>query len=674
MIGIHNITFFIGNRCLFSGLSMQINRGDRIGLVGPNGTGKTTLLRVITGRYEVEEGQIQVPKGVRVGYLEQDYLEQPGSMTVKKLAMTAFQEALDLEIGMMELADSLSKITDYTSEAYDKTADRLAAMQARYAVLEGDKIESKAAEVLEGLGFATEDLDKPLQALSGGWRMRVLLAKLLLERPDVLLLDEPTNHLDIDSIEWLEQYLQTYPGGVVLVSHDQFFINKMVNRIVELRNQRAYSYTGNYDQFLKEREVQVEMQRAQYEAQQKEIADTERFIERFRAKATKAKQVQSRVKSLDKIERIEAPVESQRQITFRFPDPPSSGQVVIEIDHLAKSYPDPQGGDDIRVFTQGQRLEINRGDKIALVGPNGAGKSTLARIINGVEPFDGHRRVGHQVSFAFFAQHLSDMMTSNQTIMEEMERSATSSEARMRIRTLLGCFLFSGDDVFKPVTVLSGGEKSRVALAKTLLQPANLLILDEPTNHLDIASKDVLVQALQHYTGTLVAVSHDRQFLSGFANKIWRVEGGRVIEYPGGYDYYLWKRQQERLGETDKSRTGGQGSQAALNATASAAAREVQGPKTKEQKRLEAEQRNRLNKETQGHRKRIAEIESSMEALEVEKASISQKMGDPEFYQTPEAAPLIRRYEKVEQELNDLLEQWTTQQEALESFMAQLKD
>lgn len=673
MVGIHNIVFFIGNRCLFSGLSMQINRGDRIGLVGPNGTGKTTLLRILTGRYEVEEGQIQVPKGIKIGYLEQDYLEQPGNMTVKELAMTAFQEALDLEVGMMDVATALSGISDYTSEEYDKMADRLATMQARYVVLEGDKIESKAAEVLEGLGFSTEDLDKPLQALSGGWRMRVLLAKLLLERPDVLLLDEPTNHLDIDSIEWLEQYLTTYPGGVVLVSHDQFFINKMVNRIVELRNQRAYAYTGNYDQFLKEREVQVEMQRAQYEAQQKEIADTERFIERFRAKATKARQVQSRVKSLDKIERIEAPIETQRQITFRFPDPPASGQIVIEIDHLTKAYPDPLGGEEIRVFTLGQRLEINRGDKIALVGPNGAGKSTLARIINGVEPFDGHRRVGHQVSFAFFAQHLSDMMNSTQTIMEEMERSATSSEARMRIRTLLGCFLFSGDDVFKPVSVLSGGEKSRIALAKTLLQPANLLILDEPTNHLDIASKQVLVQALQHYSGTLVAVSHDRQFLSGFANKIWRVEGGRVIEYPGGYDYYLWKRQQDRQGMVDLSRTVGQSAQGSFRSTADNASKEVLGPKTKEQKRLEAEQRNRLNKETQGYRKRINEIESAMETLEAEKAQISEKMGDPEFYQTPEAAALIRRFEKVEHELNDLLEAWTTQQEALELFMAQLK-
>jgi len=669
MIGIHNITFFIGNRCLFSGLNMQINRGDRIGLVGPNGTGKTTLLRIIIGRYSAESGQIQIPKGVTVGFLEQDYLEQPGHMTVMDLAMTAFDEAKKMEQGMMDVAEAMSEITDYDSDEYHDLADKLAHMQARYAVLEGDKAESKAAEVLDGLGFNTEDLTRPLTSLSGGWRMRVLLAKLLLQKPDLLLLDEPTNHLDIDSIEWLEQYLQSYPGGVILVSHDQYFLNRMVNKIVELRQQRAFSYVGNYDDFVKEREIQVEMHRAQYESQQKEIADVERFIERFRAKATKAKQAQSRVKSLEKLDRIDAPEDAQRNISFRFPEPPSSGQLVIEIDNLVKSYPDPDGGSDIRVFTAGQRLEINRGDKIALVGPNGAGKSTLARIVNGVEPFDGSRRVGHNVLFAFFAQHLADMMASDQTIINEMEASAKTSEARSRIRTLLGCFLFTGDDVFKPVSVLSGGEKSRVALARTLLQPANLLILDEPTNHLDIASKNVLVQALQSYTGTLVAVSHDRQFLSGFANKIWRVEGGKVTEYQGGYDYYIWKRQQESsqssLAKTEPSR---QGRMDASSSTDSA------GPKTKEQKRLEAEQRNKISKETRSLRKRIEDLESKMEKLEAEKAVISKKMGNPEFYQSPEASSSIRRFEMIDKELDEILEKWTAEQEVLESVKEQVRD
>jgi ATP-binding cassette subfamily F protein 3 len=669
MIGIHNITFFIGNRCLFSGLNMQINRGDRIGLVGPNGTGKTTLLRIIIGRYSAESGQIQIPKGVTVGFLEQDYLEQPGHMTVMDLAMTAFEEAKKMEQGMMDVAEAMSEITDYESDEYHDLADKLAHMQARYAVLEGDKAESKAAEVLDGLGFNTEDLTRPLTSLSGGWRMRVLLAKLLLQKPDLLLLDEPTNHLDIDSIEWLEQYLQSYPGGVILVSHDQYFLNRMVNKIVELRQQRAFSYVGNYDDFVKEREIQVEMHRAQYESQQKEIADVERFIERFRAKATKAKQAQSRVKSLEKLDRIEAPEDAQRNISFRFPEPPSSGQLVIEIDNLVKSYPDPDGGSDIRVFTAGQRLEINRGDKIALVGPNGAGKSTLARIVNGVEPFDGSRRVGHNVLFAFFAQHLADMMSSDQTIINEMEASAKTSEARSRIRTLLGCFLFTGDDVFKPVSVLSGGEKSRVALARTLLQPANLLILDEPTNHLDIASKNVLVQALQSYSGTLVAVSHDRQFLSGFANKIWRVEGGKVTEYQGGYDYYTWKRQQESSqssgAKADQSRQGQTGSSSAADTT---------GPKTKEQKRLEAEQRNKISKETRTLKKRIEELESKMEKLEAEKVVISQKMNDPSFYQSPGASSSIRRFEMIDRELDELLEKWTSEQEILESVKEQIRD
>ena len=648
---------------------MQINRGDRIGLVGPNGTGKTTLLRVITGKYTVESGQIQIPKGVLVGYLEQDYLEQPGGMTVMDLAMTAFEEAQRMEQGMTDVAEALSNLTDYDSDEYHKLADKLAHMQARYVVLEGDRAESKAAEVLSGLGFSTDDLTRPLTSLSGGWRMRVLLAKLLLEKPDLLLLDEPTNHLDIDSIEWLEQYLQNYPGGVVLVSHDQFFLNRMVNRIVELRQQRAFAYVGNYDDFLKEREVQVEMQKAQFEAQQRDIADTQKFIDRFRYKASKARQVQSRVKGLEKLDKIEAPEESQRQISFRFPDPPSSGQLVIEIENLVKSYPDPDGGPDIKVFTQAQRLEINRGDKIALVGPNGAGKSTLARIINGAEPFNGQRKVGHNVLFAFFAQHLADMMSSDRTMIEEMESAAKTSEARTRIRTLLGCFLFSGDDVFKPVSVLSGGEKSRVALARTLLQPANLLILDEPTNHLDIASKDVLVQALKSYTGTLVAVSHDRQFLSGFANKIWRVEDGRVTEYQGGYDYYVWKRTQE-IAEAK----GLSFATSKPTLTKHDSAPEPVGPKSKEQKRLEAEKRNKVSGETKALRKRIHELEQKMDRLEKEKKVISDKMGDPAFYQTPDAATSIRRYEEIETEINTALEKWTAEQEALEEFMEQIRD
>jgi ATP-binding cassette subfamily F protein 3 len=339
------------------------------------------------------------------------------------------------------------------------------------------------------------------------------------------------------------------------------------------------------------------------------------------------------------------------------------------MDNLIKSYPDPDGGSDVRVFTAAQRLEINRGDKIALVGPNGAGKSTLARIINGVEPFDGSRRVGHNVLFAFFAQHLADMMSSDRTIIEEMEASATTSEARTRIRTLLGCFLFSGDDVFKPVTVLSGGEKSRVALARTLLQPANLLILDEPTNHLDIASKNVLVQALTSYSGTLVAVSHDRQFLSGFANKIWRVEGGKVTEYQGGYDYYIWKRQQE----VSQSQSG-KGNNTRQSQTVSNTSSESTGPKSKEQKRLEAEQRNKVNKETKNLRRHIEDLELKMEKLESEKVQISQKMGDPLFYQTPGASSSIRRFELIDKELDELLQKWTAEQEILESAKEQMRD
>ncbi len=658
MLAIQNITLFISNFCIFSKLNFRINKGDRIGLVGPNGAGKTTLLRLIDKRYTPEEGDISIQSGGTAGFLEQDTLEISLDKTVRAFAQEAFSEVQEIEKRQQEIGTKLAERTDYESELYHNLLLKLEELNDRYALLEGDRAASKTGEVLEGLGFSTEELDQPLQRFSGGWRMRAVLAKLLLQQPDILMLDEPTNHLDIDSIEWLEQYLKTYHGAVVIVSHDRFFLNRMVNQIAELRNKKIYTYTGNYDNFLVQRQEQIEQQKREYEAQQKEIAETERFIERFRYKATKARQAQSRIKALEKMERIEEPEPDRKKMDFRFPDPPSAGKVIIEIKNLKKTYPGNEHQSDVRVFTEGQDLHIGRGDKIALIGPNGSGKSTLARILYGKEPFQGERNVGHNVEMTFFAQHLADVLQSDRTIMEEMESEARTSEMRSRIRNILGSFLFSGDDVFKPVSVLSGGERGRVALAKTLLQPANFLILDEPTNHLDMDSKEILIKALKEYKGTILAVSHDRHFLSSFASTIWRTEHGRVTVYEGGYDYYQWKRVKQQNGTVEAGAK-------AENRVSQKTNDVVQdksfnsGPKTKEQKRKEAQLRNEFNKRNKALKEKVASLEKKMASLEKKKEELNNLLADSDFYQTPEAAESIREYASIESKLDDLTEEWT---------------
>ncbi|MEX2404965.1 MAG: ABC-F family ATP-binding cassette domain-containing protein [Balneolales bacterium] len=672
MLAVQNITFFISNRCLFKNLNLQANPGDRIGLVGPNGAGKTTLLRLITGKVQPEGGQVTWPSDTTVGYLEQEVLEVNVNQSIKSVAMLAFEEANQLEKEIVKLGNLIAETTDFLSEDYQKLLDKIERAQTRYDLLEGGKKEAKTEEMLEGLGFNTEDLDEPVAKFSGGWRMRALLAKLLLQRPDILLLDEPTNHLDIDSIEWLEKYLQAYHGAVILVSHDQFFLNRMVNGIAELRNSKIFTYTGNYDQYLIQREEQIEMQAKVYEAQQKEIAQTERFIERFKAKATKAKQAQSRVKSLEKLERVEAPDDAQAEMSFRFAEPPRSGKVVLEIKNLVKTYPGIDNSPPVRVFTEGQDLEIERGNKIALIGTNGAGKSTLARIIHGNEPFDGNMKEGHKVHQTFFAQHLADVLESDRTVLDETLASAPTAEARSNARNILGCFLFSGDDVFKPISVLSGGERSRLALAKTLLQPANFLILDEPTNHLDIQSKNVLLNALKEYEGTVLAVSHDRHFLAEFASTVWRVEDGQVSIYDGGYGYYEWKRKEQLEEKTGKSKAAASnGKQPASNGSKSSQAKTkpvVKGPKTKEQKRLEAQMRNKSGGSASGARKKVLEYEKELEKLEARKAELEKLLADTAFYDKPEANSCIREHAEIEKKSSELFSKWSEAAEKLETM------
>lgn len=688
MLSLANITFFLGNRCIFSNLNLQANKGDRIGLIGPNGAGKTTLLRLIAGVHQPEEGSVSLQSNATIGYLEQEVLEVNMDKTVLEVALLAFEEANRIEHRLEDIFKALENATDYESDFYHNLLDEMQHLQDRHHVLEGDKKESKTATVLEGLGFTTEQLYQPLSRFSGGWRMRVLLAKLLLEHPDVLLLDEPTNHLDIDSIEWLEEYLRQYDGAVILVSHDRFFLDRMVNQIADLRSRRLFLYPGNYERFIELKAEQMELQSKTYDAQQKQIAETERFIERFRAKATKAKQVQSRVKQLDKIDRVEAPDADAPEVNFRFPNPPRSGKVVLSIENLVKKYPSPdKGRPDIQVFDSAQSLHIEAGDKIALIGPNGAGKSTLARILDGIELFDGTRKMGHNVVLSYFAQHLADVLTSAKSIMDVMDEAAPNSEARSSIRTLLGCFLFTGDDVFKPIKVLSGGERSRVALARTLLTPANVLVLDEPTNHLDLASKNVLVQALKDFKGTLIVVSHDRYFLQGFATKIWRIGGGKVTEYDGGYDYYEWKSKQIEQQEVETAKVGIVGKanpvktinsdesrilNAQQNSNQNIHHSSVPSNKSKEQKRQEADLRNELNKSVKPLRNEASKLENEISSLEKEKEDIENLLAEPSFYEKPESADKIKRFGLLQSEIDSKTELWLEVLEKIEETEKQL--
>ncbi|MFN2373053.1 MAG: ABC-F family ATP-binding cassette domain-containing protein [Cyclonatronaceae bacterium] len=649
-----------------SDLNFQVYKGDRTGLVGPNGAGKTTLLKMIAGRIQPDEGQISMQSGTTVGFLEQEVLEVNPKLSVKEVAMEAFDEVNRIEDELNRIGHELAKMEDYHSDAYHKLLERMEKLQTRFDFMEGAVRESKAEAVLEGLGFKTHELDQPLERFSGGWRMRVLLARLLLQKPDLLLLDEPTNHLDIDSIEWLEQYLTSYQGAVILVSHDRYFLNRMVTQIAEIRSRKIYSYKGNYDHYEIQKAELEEQQVRDYESQKREIAEKERFIERFRAKATKSRQVQSRVKALEKLDRVDAPDADTSSIRFRFPEPPRSGKVVIGIKNLIKTY---KSGDkpDVHVFTKGQDLEIERGDKIALIGVNGAGKSTLARILYGNETFAGTRISGHNIITTFFAQHLAEVLVSNRTVLEEMESGATTTEARGRVRGILGSFLFSGSDVDKRVSVLSGGERSRLALAKTLLQPANFLILDEPTNHLDMLSKSVLLQALDEYSGTILAVSHDRHFLSGFANKIWRTENGRVEIYEGGYDYYEWKRKDKSQGKASVQNNGRDKMASKQTENTAPSDQNSSGPKTKEQRREEAELRNRINRETSGLRKEIRTCETEMADLEKKKADLEQKIADPKVYESGDAQALLNEFRLVGEKLDALLERWTSASEKLEN-------
>ncbi len=666
MIYLTNVSVAFGGQVVLDGLTWAVRPGVRTGLVGPNGAGKSTLLRVISGTQHTDGGEVSFEGGTTVGYLTQDVQEMPGETTVLDAALDAFSEVLDAERAVHDLAAELEAMDDHTSDAYMKRVERLTRAQADLDRMEGHLIRPKTESVLSGLGFEADDMERPLRTFSGGWRMRVALARLLLQNPSVLLLDEPTNHLDIESIDWLETYLKSYPGAVVLVSHDRYFLDRMVTSIAELYAGKATEYAGNYTFYLEERKERRALQQAAYDNQQREIVQTERFIERFRYKASKAAQVQSRVKMLEKLDRIAPPPSEEAAIHFRFPEPPRSGRSVLEVSPFSKTYPNPEGG-TIQVFDNAGPLLIERGNKIALIGKNGAGKSTLARILDGQEPFEGEREVGYQVQPAFFAQHQADTIDHKLTALDAL-REVSRGQSETELRSLLGAFLFQGDDVFKTVGVLSGGERSRLALARTLLSPANFLILDEPTNHLDMASKAVLVEALRQYAGTFVVVSHDRHFLDQIVTSVWWVDHGGLRVYDGSYSDFVWQR--EKQGQPTSSASG-DGQASAPPKPAASKPKPSGGKKTKEQKRREAEERNRLYQTLQKGKpagkiedpkllaRLVEKLENEVAAKEEEKEALEAKLADPTFYQQAEAfQETMRAFGEVEAELKTLMKRW----------------
>lgn len=609
LVSLQNISFFFGARPIVENASWQIERGERIGLVGHNGAGKSTVLRMITGAYRVDEGVINKPKDVTIGFFNQDLLSFSSDESILKVGMQAFEKAHEIEKEMEQLLKEL-EIKPEDVDLLDKYSHAL----HDFEMAGGYEMEHRTAEVLEGLGFTTMDLQRPYNQFSGGWRMRVLLAKMMLQAPDLLLLDEPTNHLDLPSIEWLERYLQSYPGSVVIVSHDRYFLDRMVTKIVEVWQRDLVSYSGNYSFFLKEKEERMVLQQRAFENQQDYIRQQERFIERFRAKATKAAQAQSAIKRLDKLDRIEAPDATIPVMNINFDVAVQPGKIITELKHVTKRYGD-------NTILEEAQAEILRGDKIALIGANGKGKSTLLRIISGREPIDGERKEGHNVEESFYAQHQLEALNIENDLLEEMKQAGTG-KTELELRQLLGCFLFSGDDVFKKIKVLSGGEKARVALAKVIAAKGNFLMLDEPTNHLDMQSVEMLIEALNKYKGTLILVSHDRYFISKTANKIWNIENEKINEFVGTYDEWVdW--------EAEKLKR-----QLAVGSKQVEAEKEkkVETPKSQNNKNTNQPQNNEFKKQHQQKTKAFQKVEADLEKLKTELSEVETQLADPAVY------------------------------------------
>ncbi len=634
MIDLSNISLQFNGKYLFRDVNLKINSGDKICLVGANGTGKSSLLKIVNENIIPENGTVNKRKRISIGYLPQDNVTHKGK-TLKEEAKSALTDITFLQAKEKEIVESLSG-KNLSEEMNEDLVHQLGEVHHRLEELDSYSADAKVEKILMGLGFEVEDLNRLTDEFSGGWQMRIALAKILISQNDLLLLDEPTNHLDLDSLEWLISYLKSFKGALLIVSHDRHFVNSITSKTIEIFLYKVNIYNGNYDAYLTYKEERDSQLINQHEVQQKKIKETERFIERFRYKATKAKQVQSRIKQLEKMEIVELP-DSNSEISVKFPPPPQSGKVNIELKNLFKSYGDKK-------LFEGINFTINRGEKIAFVGPNGAGKTTLAKIIADVIDFNsGDRITGHNTIISYYAQDVADNLNPSIDLIETLEEVAENKTPE-QLRTLLGCFLFSGDDVFKKVAVLSGGEKSRIALAKILLTKSNLIILDEPTNHLDISSKEVLQKALIDFSGTLILVSHDVDFLQPVVNKVVEIRKGIIKEFAGGIEYYFSKREEFIENESKKSKD----------------EKKFSGEiSRKDQKRIEAEQRQKKFEVTKDIINRISRFEKLISQHEKREKELEILLTKPEVYSNgKKMKEATSEFNKIKAELEQYLSEW----------------
>ncbi|MGM0557349.1 MAG: ABC-F family ATP-binding cassette domain-containing protein [Myxococcota bacterium] len=650
MIQLDSVSKRYADKRLFRDVSWQITPGSTIGLVGPNGVGKSTMFRIIAGEEPPDDGRVVIPKDVRVGYLPQEVTEEYDG-TVLDVVLEGAEELLELENRLEALEDQLQDAGEDSQQLTEEYGE----LQETFRQRGGYAIRSRAREIVSGLGFENEDYSRPIQEFSGGWRMRALVGRLLLSSPDVLLLDEPTNHLDLESLEWLEAYLKKYDGTIVLISHDRYFLNRLVDQIAELSNSNVKTFVGDYDTYERKRREWIEELERKKKEIEKERAHIQEFIDRFRYKASKAAQVQSRIKMLERMDTIEIPADPTPDINFEFPQPPRIGKTVASLKDVAKAY------DDNVVF-DGVDFTLHRGDRVAFVGPNGSGKSTLLKMLAGeLEPDSGRINLGHRVAVSYFAQHSVDQLDLDHSVMNEMEEES-SVEAFPRVRPVLGAFSFSGDDVDKQIGVLSGGEKSRLALAKMLLEPAGLLLLDEPTNHLDIASRKMLEQALRDFDGAFCVVSHDRHFLNAVVNRVIHVEDGALTEYRGDYEYYRWKHGQ-LVDESDVPDPSGDDEGGGRSLT------------KKEIRRQSAQIRKEERAATRDLRKELDKIERAIEDAEERHTELETMLADPSTYDDSQALEeLNKEYGEVEKTLESLMMKWEEKGAELEEVASEFRE
>jgi len=643
MISVSNLSVHFTGDYLFSNVSFLIGDRDRIGLVGRNGAGKTTLMRIIAGIQEPEGGVVASPSGSTVGYLPQE-MATGSKLNVLQEAMTAFEEARHQHYLMDKISGELAERTDYESEAYTKLIQKLTEATDRFHLLGGQNMQEEAEKVLKGLGFEPVEFERPLSTFSGGWQMRVELAKILLKKPDVILLDEPTNHLDIESIQWLEDFLITYSGSVVLVSHDRAFLDNVTNRTIEIMNARIYDYKTGYSRYVELREEQMELQKAAFDNQQAQIAQIESFVERFRYKSTKARQVQSRIKLLDKMERVEVDETDSSAIHFLFPPAPASGRVVVECKNLTKRYGD-------KLVLHNLDLAIEKGDFVSFVGRNGEGKTTLAKIIIGELEHEGVCKLGHNVKIGYYAQNQAELLDPDKTVFETIDDVAVG-EIRTKIRNILGSFLFGSEAIDKKVKVLSGGEKARLALAKLLLVPVNLLVLDEPTNHLDMVSKDILKNALLRYDGTLIIVSHDRDFLQSLTDKILEFRNRSIKTWLCDINEFIKARKLANLAQLEARRT----------------EQQKAGENISDNK-ANYEKRKQLDREIRKQAVKVEKAEQEIEAIEGEIKRYDHLLANPDTHKdTAQSTRLFQEYQGLKKDLELKMEAWEQAHSELETM------